>query len=174
MKPMSTEVQLEIGKIVDPAKKLPDKLGELILVALADAEKVKALPNYDIDMNVWHELAVDGKCRVCLAGCVISQTLGQPLDYKYGSNDYSARVHSKMGALDELRKGRVLSALNCLYPGSYSILDDRFQYHEVVEPHLDRLRDIERVARGQYDIYDSHIGWDTMKWVANNLSKLEL
>lgn len=57
---------------------LPDKLSDLLELALGDLEKVEAMPEvYEVDMSDWHLPQRDefggrcGRCTVCLAGAVI-------------------------------------------------------------------------------------------------------
>ncbi len=87
--------------------KLPTKLSELLLLAVADAKKCEAMPEtYVLEMLDWHlpeqiDDRLTGKCAVCMAGAVIAQTLGadpskelMPCDYEY---------NSALCAIDEMR-----------------------------------------------------------------------
>jgi hypothetical protein len=60
--------------------KLPDKLSELIRVAVQDMEACRIDPRYKLDMSVWH-IPRDGICRVCMAGAVLAKTCGYPKYY---------------------------------------------------------------------------------------------
>jgi len=91
--------------------KLPDKMSELIRVAIVDLEKVENLPEkYKVNMDIWHAtLDQDEFCSVCLAGSVMAQTLGAK------STDnirpyYSHLNVKKLIALNALRAGYVDSA----------------------------------------------------------------
>lgn len=53
--------------------KLPDKPSALIRLALKDLEKCERSRKYKIDMDYWYK--PNGKCKVCLAGSVMAQTM---------------------------------------------------------------------------------------------------
>jgi len=98
---------------------LPDKPSELILVALADLEKVEASACYRVDMGVYHEPAQryegrslrisaedinDERCLVCFAGSVMAMTLDAPSDQKLWPVDFGDNS-DKLEALDSFRCG---------------------------------------------------------------------
>lgn len=56
------------------SKELPDKLSELLRLAVKDAKLCEEDSNYELNMSFWHQLVKD-KCIVCLAGSVMAQTL---------------------------------------------------------------------------------------------------
>jgi len=61
---------------------LPDKIGDLIRVAIKDLEECEADPNYLIEMDYWHyPVGLGNKkiCMVCLARSVMAKTIG--VDY---------------------------------------------------------------------------------------------
>ena len=104
---------------------LPDKPSELIRVALADLRKVEAMPGtYVVDMENWH-LQKNGKCHVCLAGSVISQSMGANPAETIWDTDFDERLSDRLCALDWLRCGYVGNALDVL--GLY----DRFSPSKV-------------------------------------------
>jgi len=53
---------------------LPDKLSDIILIALEDLRKVERSKKYKVYMGVWH--SPNGVCSVCFAGAVMSQCEG--------------------------------------------------------------------------------------------------
>ncbi len=95
--------------------KLPDKLSELILVALEDLAKVKVDPRYEIDLSSWHtsqEYTISGKCSVCFAGAVMAgrmapDRIGESID----PHDFEPSDARKLRALNELRTGSLLDAM---------------------------------------------------------------
>ena len=93
--------------------KLPDKLSDLILVAIADLTKAERSPRYRIDMATWHR--PNAQCAVCLAGAVMAFTLRIPKE-QHILPDHTSTKHSrsKLLALDEIRCGRVRWALNTM------------------------------------------------------------
>jgi hypothetical protein len=54
--------------------RLPDKMSELLQIALNDLNTIKSDDTYVVDFKSYHT-PDDRKCRVCLAGCVIAITL---------------------------------------------------------------------------------------------------
>jgi hypothetical protein len=50
----------------NPDNRLPNKLWDLIQVALMDLTLAEQMNEYEIDMKVYHES--NGICRVCFAG----------------------------------------------------------------------------------------------------------
>jgi len=57
--------------------KLPDRVGDLIRLAVKDLTLCEANPDYTVDMGKWHYYDDErGVCEVCLAGSVIAQSLG--------------------------------------------------------------------------------------------------
>lgn len=113
---------------------LPDKLSELIDVALADLEKVEADPLYEVDMGEWHQPR-GPKCSVCFAGSVMAKTCDvDPMENQdpYG---FSPRNIVKFLALNEARSGYVRTALHQLGHG-YDVLGGLPTY-SVVEYRID-------------------------------------
>ena len=88
---------------------LPDKLSDLIDLALVCLIKCERSPKYKIDMSKWHQAPPKGPCYVCLAGSVMAKELG----YNIGRVvDWpSGYEKSKLLALDNVRKGNIKQAL---------------------------------------------------------------
>ncbi len=58
------------------AMKLPDKLSELLKLAIKDLLETEKDKRYSVDMDSWHEYDPRANvCYVCLAGAVITQTI---------------------------------------------------------------------------------------------------
>lgn len=94
---------------------LPDKLSDLILVALDDLEKVENDPRYDINMGWWHRPGVyNQKCLVCLAGSVMAKSLGTSPERTRYPNDFDDKTEAKLDALNWARVGDVDYALHHL------------------------------------------------------------
>ena len=81
-------------------------LAELVQVAVDDTLKVKADPRYTFDVDVWHHFN-DGKCSVCVAGAVISNTLGAPLREPVLPGYFGARIKNLLLLLNEIREGDI-------------------------------------------------------------------
>jgi ribosomal protein S27AE len=96
-------------------KKLPNKMSELIMVAIKDLKKIEKSKYYAINMGVWHE--PNGKCTVCFAGSVMAKTLGVDRRlYAYPSS-FSEETRAKLEALDYLRKGEIQNAHSRMFKG---------------------------------------------------------
>lgn len=97
-----------------PKPTLPDKMSELILVALADLCKVEKLKDrFEIDMEQWHvgnDYTASNKCVVCFAGSVLAMTLGVPDDRNEDGSSFPSRINKKIDAIDRLRTGQVALA----------------------------------------------------------------
>lgn len=96
-------------------KKLPEKLSELIEVALNDLDLCEKDPRYKIDMWNWHR--PNSHCSVCFAGSVMAKTFGlgpdeHIMEERTGNNTFSARDWNKFHALDHVRKGAWAWALS--------------------------------------------------------------
>ena len=89
---------------------LPDKLSDLLELALDDLEKIEKNPRYGITMSAWHEPLPDGICHVCLAGAVMAQTLEVPHNSDITPSLFPDTLSRKLNALDFLRKGEIAYA----------------------------------------------------------------
>lgn len=99
-------------------------LSAVIRVALEDLARVEIDPRYKVDMGVWHDQIVPGRCYVCLAGAVMAGTMGvqpwQDIDSPIEAvaiwigGDVGAMaksIHARMWALNRVRTGDIGVAL---------------------------------------------------------------
>lgn len=93
--------------------KLPGKLSDLITLAYDDAKKIVKTPGYILDMGKWHS-SITGVCRVCLAGAVMSNTLGVNRDVTTTQNDMGDYA-LKLAALDKFRKLWLAHSISSFY-----------------------------------------------------------
>lgn len=107
-------------------KELPNTLHELMRLALQDLRKCLVDPAYVVGMTEWHRVIDcgddfddDRACVVCMAGAVMSQSLGaSPLDhlepgcYRTGGDSYA----DKLLAINQVRMGAIRAAMDCLHP----------------------------------------------------------
>jgi hypothetical protein len=130
--------------------KLPDKLSELIRLALRDLAAVEANPTYKVSMcDSWHE--PHGKvCHVCLAGAVMAKTLAtSPREDKVPYEYPDTHTVSRLLALDYVRVGNVDFALVKLKLGIPETLttsriipqydDDPTEFRQAIETLADDL-----------------------------------
>lgn len=102
----------------ETSTELPDKLSDLIDVALRDLELCEADPRYRIFMGDWHQPFSETVCNVCLAGAVMAKTRNFPRSADIDNIDYVPDAN-KYRALDAVRVGDVDEALS--YMGQVSI-----------------------------------------------------
>ena len=105
---------------------LPNKLSDLLELAVRDAQACAAMPElYTLDMSNWHfGRARQGAvhCNVCMAGAVMAQTLklepsahvnvweGHPVDVAIVERNREA-----LSAINHMRTGHMQDAFNALF-----------------------------------------------------------
>lgn len=135
---------------------LPEKLSDIILVALADLEKCeKDKEHYLIDMGEW-AVKRRGICEVCFAGAWLMQTAKvRPSDREYDMILHlDPRLIRIARALDYARSGFLQSALGKYIGGVYDA----------------RLNDI-RILNVRYDV-DPVVFKKNIRIIAEMLAKL--
>jgi len=114
---------------------LPDKLSDLILVALADLEKVERSTQHRVFMSSWHDPTLMG-CIVCFAGGVMAFSLGASPRDTVHPTDYDFHTQQKLYALNSLRVGMVEAAFDLM--GIKFAKDDPIEMGESIEQyHMD-------------------------------------
>ena len=93
---------------------LPNTLNGLLAVAVNDARSINHR-HYVPHFGYWHEPEVDGRCGVCLAGCVIARTLHYNRDHEVFINSFASPIRTKIEALDKMRIGSFSKAYRTLY-----------------------------------------------------------
>ena len=88
---------------------LPDKLSDLIDLALSDMEKVEKDKLYTVDLEHFHQPRY-GVCHVCFAGCAIAKTLNVPVTSSLYPFQCDEDVNKKLRALDSIASGNVHTA----------------------------------------------------------------
>jgi hypothetical protein len=108
---------------------LPDKLSELIRVAIKDLEAAEKAENVLIDMNIWHYPdALEQKCVVCLAGSVMRNIIEDNQNAE--PHHFPDPLRRKFNALNEIRDGYIESALGCL---GKDLPEELPEYTEITE-----------------------------------------
>lgn len=91
----------------------PEKLSDLIDLALNDLRKVQADPRYVVDMTLWHEPNTDDGenyvCHVCFAGAVMAKTLAVDVLADSPVSDFGHEWRRAFYALDDVRTGNLTS-----------------------------------------------------------------
>lgn len=113
---------------------LPERLSDLLELAIGDLEKCETDPGYVVAMGSWHEeitpldkwevasiaddldviedqraRLAEGRsvCAVCMAGAVMAQTCRAPREESVGPSGYDQDTERRLLALDLLRQGFV-------------------------------------------------------------------
>ena len=89
--------------------RLPDTLHGLLSLTIADArtlDREQYLPSY----SDWHYPSSDGRCLICLAGCVLSSSLGSSPKVDDRPSYHSDGLRLKLEAIDNARCGAWLLA----------------------------------------------------------------
>ena len=92
-------------------KTLPNKASDLLELAMKDIKKIEKNPVYILDMGSWHQPEFqnfDFDCAVCLAGCVMANTLEIEAELSREPEDFKDDIRLKLYAIDELRGGEML------------------------------------------------------------------
>lgn len=124
--------------------KLPDTLGELILIALKDEDAAYKNKDYYIDMSSWH--VPNGKCSVCFAGSVMAGTLKGNIKNDLTPPDFKIDGQ-KLEALDQIRTGHINAAIATFYYHHEKVKDinvtayesDRSQWRKEIRQVAHRL-----------------------------------
>lgn len=126
---------------------LPNTLHELIVLAVKDMKLTEKDKKYYILMSTWHQSPNSftvqsqineldqprlkkAECVVCMAGCVMAQTLGvRLLDYATPAVFGDSRKR-KLVALDSVRDYNIQAAVNNFYEYNKAII--ALEVHELV------------------------------------------
>ena len=95
--------------------KLPEKMSDVLELALHDIERVETSPQYEIDMTNWHIYdRITGVCSVCMAGAVMAQTLGVPFNETTSLTmvEVSDDDKTKLCILDDVRSSHFIPLLD--------------------------------------------------------------
>lgn len=121
-------------------KELPDKLWQLLELAINDAQLCQSDSQFKLDMLEWLEPdCEDTVCRVCMAGAVMAKTLGCPTDEECYPSRIGGTTEAKLRAINELRLGDVYGAKSWIdrHRGS-SELEAKLEQHMYL---LDAVRE---------------------------------
>lgn len=80
----------------------PDKLSDLIELAIKDLKAAMNDPYYIIDMCEWHS-SLEGICSVCFAGSVMAKTLKKSRFHDLFPHHFPREWQAAFDALDEVR-----------------------------------------------------------------------
>lgn len=123
---------------------LPDLPSELLELALHDLGEIEKDPKYTIDMHDWHHKR-GGVCHVCLAGAVMATRLEVEPRQWLSPYDFEDPIANKLAALNELRLGEVMDALDTLridLPKGLEQCVEVIDYHDDAGAFKEDMRDL--------------------------------
>jgi hypothetical protein len=99
----------------NPPNKLPDKLWQLLELAIQSAKDLNPA-NYQLDMSTWYHASANPafRCHVCLAGAVMVCKLGVVTNGSVRPEEFDDETRDKLRAIDCLRGGRLQGACEML------------------------------------------------------------
>lgn len=92
-----------------PTTELPEKMSDLLKLALMDLEYIENTPGYEVDMEGWVYTDND-TCFTCLAGAVMVKTLHRDWSHGLCPIDFLTYDCAKLIALNSLRQGKISEA----------------------------------------------------------------
>ena len=78
-------------------------LKQLIEVAYNDMMAADRDPDYELDMDTWHEPAEDGTCAVCAAGAVMAKSMDTDILMGFNPSEFDIHTRFKLDLIDEIR-----------------------------------------------------------------------
>ena len=136
---------------------LPNKLSELIMVAVEDARKLDRKTYWPHYTEYHHAYPKSGGCVICDAGAVMAGTLGVGVDTIANPVDFPDSVERKLLALDLARQGGYSAAIELIMDrdfenGHEALNEEDFEdspYHDYedwdeFECHLQHMEGIAR------------------------------
>lgn len=139
----------------------PDRIYKAIRMALEDLAKVKVLikqgtRKLDLFAYSWHK-PIDGRCRICFAGCIMAQVL--PDDQYANFKEFDEAWQTVFNTLDYCREGELAEAVDAFYPG-----EDRWMSNY----NLEEWYEIAEFGKSQEQFEED------MKAMADRLEKVDL
>lgn len=111
--------------------KLPDKLSDLLELALNDCQIVFTSGRYIENMEYWHHPKGD-RCAVCMAGAVMANTLRVPIEESVDPTHMESDTLERLLAINDMRTGEMFNAYERLN-GRFPTPEDHYVLSEVKE-----------------------------------------
>ena len=90
-----------------------NKLHVLAQVAVEDMESCFDTGRYAVNSIAWHD-GISKKCKICLAGAVMAQTLQAPHRESFAPIDYENELRIRLRAINYIRSGSYIHAYELL------------------------------------------------------------
>ena len=97
-------------------KELPNKLSDLLEVALEDLGKCEKDERYFIDMGDWHEPFHGGRCSVCMTGAVMAKSLDVRSSIQAYPSSFDVDTMNKLLAINDIVFGSIWKAIKLMNP----------------------------------------------------------
>jgi len=104
--------------------KLPEKLSDLIDLALSDMKVMEKSKKHVIQMQTWHEPVHENLCSVCFAGGVIANTMGGNHRENLGPSTYNSYEKNRFQAIDSIRCYSVVGAFSWI---GFEFITEKFE-----------------------------------------------
>ena len=144
----------------EKVKELPDKLSDLLDLAVTDAIAVSENPNRILDMNVWHS-PKGKKCAMCMGGAVMERQLGV--------GPHEDMVPARFGDKNVATKLRWINSMREGYFGANS--DDDLNSDKSDDPVLIKCREL---VQNNYDRKIDRAPWRVYRRAAELLREAGL
>lgn len=165
--------------IMKKKTKLPDKLSDLIRIAVADAKKIEKDSKYIFNMSTWHQpqsnyddvshtFVTTGKCEVCFAGSIIACTLKAKPNQTVDTSDFDEDTDRKLELIDQIRTGSILILTNNNYEEDMYYLK---VYLDNINPTIEKVNEL---INSKYDLDLGRAPWVTYLKAADMLQKVGL
>lgn len=89
-------------KLIDGS--LPDKLSDLLWLAISDLRACAGDDNYRIAMCNWH-VSFSDACYVCMAGSIMANSLQCDIQRNFAPDNFTLDTRAKLYAVNCMRKG---------------------------------------------------------------------
>lgn len=152
------ETELESREVADT---LPNKLFQLLEIAIFDLKKAEKAEGYRVEMTRWHSLDEDGTCLVCLAGSVMAFTLNCPREDDELSFGASDALWNKMDVLNSIRCGCLVAACALMGKATSEFIMS-----------ANALKDVEAFEKALDDVPSYHDNKDTFFRYLNDVKEL--
>ena len=164
---------------------LPNKLSELLRVAINDVRQAEDNENYVVDMDKWHEpieeFTRDRRCAVCMGGAVMAFTLNTGYLYKSPVN-FNEEIEWKLQAINAMRYGDFFEALSQMHKWEGTALRVKLGVGQVMsEAHKIQLNeigvfitDMAEANEHSHVPFKSHAPWDDYETAADELETMGL
>lgn len=129
--------------------KLPDKLSDLIDLAVTDLEVIEKNPRYKVDMSRFH--TGGDPCLVCFAGAIMANTFGVSCKEQAHPWEFPEHTENRLYTLNYIRDYRINDAIKFFHgtPCDKSYMENlnSILYNESAKQFKSNMREIAKRLR---------------------------